>query len=209
MQNVPRLHGFYLWRGTERVNYRREIFFVVSEDIDDWDGETLPAEPDNEPLVRWVAQMLVRGTRPSDIRRKVNEASIEKALTPDEWISLMSDATDLAKGMKDMVIMKAELEDTDWLRLDSYSRRRRALERMERLIIKAEEQADTVSKLGQVSFMVGGMMKQQDQLDKMSGAQDAKPQVVVNIGYDPLEQMREVIGREIIDITPKDDEEEV
>tara|TARA_Y100000361_G_C10882218_1_gene199763 strand:- start:246 stop:488 length:243 start_codon:yes stop_codon:yes gene_type:complete len=80
---------------------------------------------------------------------------------------------------------------------------------MERLIIKAEEQADTVSKLGQVSFMVGGMMKQQDQLDKMSGAQDAKPQVVVNIGYDPLEQMREVIGKEIIDITPKDDEEKV
>ena len=80
---------------------------------------------------------------------------------------------------------------------------------MERLIIKAEEQADTVSKLGQVSFMVGGMMKQQDQLDKMSGAQDAKPQVVVNIGYDPLEQMREVIGKEIIDITPGKDDEEV
>ena len=74
------------------------------------------------------------------------------------------------------------------------------MERMERLIIKAEEQADTVSKLGQVSFMVGGLIKQQDGLDKMSGAQDAKPQVIVNIGYDPLEQMREVLQKEIIDI---------
>ena len=50
-------------------------------------------------------------------------------------------------------------------------------------------------------------MKQQDQLDKMSGAQDAKPQVVVNIGYDPLEQMREVIGKEIIDIEANDGDE--
>jgi hypothetical protein len=37
----------------------------------------------------------------------------------------------------------------------------------------------------------------------MSGAQDAKPQVIVNIGYDPLEQMREVLQKEIIDIENK------
>jgi hypothetical protein len=141
--------------------------------------------------------------KPSQIRRKVADASLERRLDPDEWNRLMSDAGKLAENMREMVVMKAELDDTDWLRLDSYARRRRSMERMERLIIKAEEQADTVSKLGQVSFMVGGLIKQQDGLDKMSGAQDAKPQVIVNIGYDPLEQMREVLQKEIIDIENK------
>jgi hypothetical protein len=45
--------------------------------------------------------------------------------------------------------------------------------------------------------MVGGLIKQQDQLDKMSGAQDAKPQVVVNIGYDPIDQFRQVVQEEL------------
>ena len=173
---------------------------MEEDNLDEWDGETLPAEREHDPLVRWTAQLLVRGLRPSEIRRKVSDASLERRLDPDEWASLMTDASALAENMREMVVMKAELDDTDWLRLDSYARRRRSLERMERLIIKAEEQADTVSKLGQVSFMVGGLIKQQDGLDKMSGAQDAKPQVVVNIGYDPLEQMREVLQKEIIEI---------
>lgn len=173
---------------------------MEEDNLDEWDGETLPAEREHDPLVRWTAQLLVRGLRPSEIRRKVSDASLERRLDPDEWASLMTDASTLAENMREMVVMKAELDDTDWLRLDSYARRRRSLERMERLIIKAEEQADTVSKLGQVSFMVGGLIKQQDGLDKMSGAQDAKPQVVVNIGYDPLEQMREVLQKEIIEI---------
>jgi hypothetical protein len=173
---------------------------------DEWDGETLPAdtrENEHDPLVRWTAQLLVRGMKPSQIRRKVADASLERRLAPDEWNALMSDAGKLAENMREMVVMKAELDDTDWLRLDSYARRRRSMERMERLIIRAEEQADTVSKLGQVSFMVGGLIKQQDGLDRMSGAQDAKPQVIVNIGYDPLEQMREVLQKEIIDIENK------
>ena len=45
--------------------------------------------------------------------------------------------------------------------------------------------------------MIGGLVKQQDQLDKMSGAQDAKPQVVVNIGYDPIDQFRQVVQEEL------------
>ena len=182
---------------------------MEEDNLDEWDGETLPAEREHDPLVRWTAQLLVRGLRPSEIRRKVSDASLERRLDPDEWASLMTDASTLAENMREMVVMKAELDDTDWLRLDSYARRRRSLERMERLIIKAEEQADTVSKLGQVSFMVGGLIKQQDGLDKMSGAQDAKPQVVVNIGYDPLEQMREVLQKEIIEIEAivEDDED--
>jgi len=54
-----------------------------------------------------------------------------------------------------------------------------------------------VSKLNNVSFMVNGLVKQQDAMDKMSGAQDAKPQVVVNIGYDPIEQFRAVVQEEL------------
>ncbi len=189
---------------------------MEDDNLDEWDGNTLPAEREHDPLVRWTAQLLIRGLRPSEIRRKVSDASLERRLDPDEWASLMTDASSLAENMREMVVMKAELDDTDWLRLDSYARRRRSLERMERLIIKAEEQADTVSKLGQVSFMVGGLVKQQDGMDRMSGAQDAKPQVVVNIGYDPLEQMREVLQKEIIDVdatvvnkvTVEDDEDE-
>ena len=57
--------------------------------------------------------------------------------------------------------------------------------------------ADNVSSLNNVSFMVAGLVKQQDAMDKMSGAQDAKPQVVVNIGYDPIEQFREVVQQEL------------
>jgi len=39
-------------------------------------------------------------------------------------------------------------------------------------------------------------------MDKLTGATDSKPQVVVNIGYDPLEQMRTVIQKEVVDIEP-------
>ena len=34
-------------------------------------------------------------------------------------------------------------------------------------------------------------------MDKFTGAQEAAPQVVVNVGYDPLQQFREVIQEEI------------
>jgi hypothetical protein len=57
--------------------------------------------------------------------------------------------------------------------------------------------ADNVSALNNVSFMVQGLVKQQDAMDKMSGAQDAKPQVVVNIGYDPIDQFRQVVQEEL------------
>ena len=87
--------------------------------------------------------------------------------------------------------------DTDWLRLDSYARRKRMLSLTEGIIHQAHAMADNVSALNNVSFMVGGLVKQQDAMDKMSGAQDAKPQVVVNIGYDPIEQFREVVQEEL------------
>ena len=62
--------------------------------------------------------------------------------------------------------------------------------------------ADNVSALNNVTFMVAGLVKQQDALDKMSGAQDAKPAITVNINYDPIEQFRQVVQEElrIIDV---------
>ena len=59
--------------------------------------------------------------------------------------------------------------------------------------------------------MVGGLMKAQESMDKFTGAQEAVPQVQVNIGYDPLDQFRNVIQveankpKQVIDIS---DEEE-
>tara|TARA_R110002050_G_C8708607_1_gene495401 strand:- start:266 stop:538 length:273 start_codon:yes stop_codon:yes gene_type:complete len=67
----------------------------------------------------------------------------------------------------------------------------------EGIVHQAHSLADNVSKLNNVSFMVQGLVKQQDAMDKMSGAQDAKPQVVVNIGYDPVEQFRQVVQEEL------------
>ena len=57
--------------------------------------------------------------------------------------------------------------------------------------------SDSVGKLNQVSFMVGGLIKAQESMDKFTGAQEATPQVVVNVGYDPLTQFREVIQDEL------------
>ena len=39
-------------------------------------------------------------------------------------------------------------------------------------------------------------MKAQESMDKFTGAQEAVPQVQVNIGYDPLDQFRNVIQKE-------------
>ena len=40
-------------------------------------------------------------------------------------------------------------------------------------------------------------MKAQESLDKFTGAQEAAPAVVVNLGYDPLEQFRTVVQSKI------------
>jgi len=68
---------------------------------------------------------------------------------------------------------------------------------LESIIDEAHDQADSVGKLNQVSFMVGGLLKAQESLDKFTGAQEAAPQVVVNLGYDPLEQFRSVVQAKI------------
>lgn len=102
-----------------------------------------------------------------------------------------------ANDLRHLTIAKAEMSDTDWLRLESYSRRKRMLNLTEGIVHQAHAMADNVSALNNVSFMVQGLVKQQDAMDKMSGAQDAKPQVVVNIGYDPIDQFRQVVQEEL------------
>ena len=59
--------------------------------------------------------------------------------------------------------------------------------------------------------MVAGLIKAQESMDSFTGAKEAAPQVVVNVGYDPLAQFREVIQKEIdiVDVEPIEDDEEV
>ena len=159
-----------------------------------------PADQDREDLVVWMAQQLVRGYTPPQIRRRLYEAQLDTLLPQGEFTALMREAQTSSNQFRHLAIAKAEMDDTDWNRLDSFARRKRALVRMEAIVESAHGQADTVSKLNQVSFMVGGLVKQQDSMDKLTGATDSKPQVVVNIGYDPLEQMRTVIQKEVVDI---------
>ena len=185
----------------------------MTEDVsDDFDLEKVDdgkTEGIEDGLIRWVAQLKVQGLKDSDVRRKLVEAGmIDASLPPGRWKRLMRLSKREAEEMRWLTVARAELDDTDWLRLDSYARRRRTLAKMEAVVHAAHGQADTVSKLNQVSFMLGGLTKMQDSMDAMTGAKDAKPAVVVNIGYDPLEQMRTVI-QEVVDVEVVDDEDGV
>lgn len=64
------------------------------------------------------------------------------------------------------------------------------------MIELSEDQADSISKMSSVAFMVNGLVKAQESMDKFTGAQEAVPQVQVNISYDPLDQFRGVIQAE-------------
>ena len=168
---------------------------------------------DDEALVRWCALLLIEGKKESDIRRElVNNSLIQSALAPSSWKALIQAANNEAQSMRSLVISRAELGNTDWLRLDSYSRRKRTLERIEDLVEYSMAQVDSVSKANSVSFMAAGLMKAQDSMDKFSGAAQAAPAVVVNVGYDPMDQFRNVIQAEatIIDVeeVPDSSEEE-
>lgn len=167
---------------------------------------------EDEELIRWVALMLIEGKSESEIRRSLSENMLsDSRLPPDAWKSLLFASIDHAKSMRSLVISKAELGNTDWLRLDSYARRKKNLNRLDRLVERAEAEADSISKMNTVSFMVGGLVKAQESMDKFTGAQEAAPQVQINIGYDPMDQFREVIQAEsrspVIDLKPNDEEE--
>ena len=186
----------------------------MTEDVsDDFDLEKVDdgkTEGIEDGMIRWVAQLKVQGLKDSDVRRKLVEAGmIDASLPPGRWKRLMRLSKREAEEMRWLTVARAELDDTDWLRLDSYARRRRTLAKMEAVVHAAHGQADTVSKLNQVSFMLGGLTKMQDSMDAMTGAKDAKPAVVVNIGYDPLEQMRTVIQDATFEVVEDEDDEGV
>ena len=186
---------------------------IMDEDIseDDDFAVTLSGKTDgiDDALITWCSQLMVQGLSVPEIRRRLAEAGLtDSSLSPGEWKRLMRLARTGSEELRWMVVCKAELDAPDWLRLDSYQRRRRTMAKMEAVIESAHSQADTVSKLNQVSFMLAGLNKAQDSMDSMTGAKDAKPAVVVNIGYDPLEQMRTVI-QEVVDVEVVDDEDGV
>jgi len=165
----------------------------------------------DEALVRYIATLLVKGKSESEIWKTLNENSlVSSRVAPQQKTSLMSQAEQVADEIRWMVVSKAEMEDVEQQRIDSYARRKRALSRLEAVIESAHGQADSVGKLNQVSFMVGGLIKAQESLDKFTGAQDAVPQVVVNVGYDPLQQFREVVQQELntVDIEPDTEDED-
>ena len=149
------------------------------------------------PVVRWCALALIDGRKESEIRREVTEMMLDDSwLTRDAWLSLMSSAREMAGELRSFVMSRAEMNSVDYLRLDSYTRRKRMMDNLESIIAEAMSQADSVSKLNSTSFMIGGLLKAQNDMDAFTGAKEAKPQVVVNIGYDPLDQFREVIQSE-------------
>lgn len=184
--------------------------FIMSEAIDEIEGiaeaiEKSIEKKHDEPLIRYVAVLMVRGQSESQIRRTLNDNSLVSSRSPtSEFRSLMRQAAILADDIRWMVVSKAEMEDIEQQRIDSYARRKRALSRLEAVIESAHGMSDSVGKLNQVSFMVGGLVKAQESMDKFTGAQEATPQVVVNVGYDPLTQFREVIQKEleVVDVIP-------
>ena len=166
------------------------------ESVDDAD-KLVPSKFD-EALVRFVAQQLIRGKSEKEVKRALVEHSLfDSRASPSKWRTLIRQAQLVADDIRYMVVAKAEMDDIEHQRIDSYARRRRAIARLEAVIVSAHDQADSVSKLNSVSFMLGGLIKAQESMDKFTGAQEAAPQVVVNVGYDPLQQFREVIQEEI------------
>ena len=171
-------------------------------DEDDWDidtlSERLPEEDTDEALVRFIALQLVNGKTEDEVFKELNaNRPFQSCIPLKERRTLMSKVEAVADDIRGLVIARAEMADVEHQRLDSYARRSRAIRRLESIIDEAHDQADSVGKLNQVSFMVGGLLKAQDGMDKFTGAQEAAPQVVVNLGYDPLEQFRSVVQRRL------------
>ena len=179
--------------------------------MDTDDVDIVPAvDPCDDPdLVKWVSQLLIQGLRGDEIRRRLTESSlIHSRFAPGQWKRLIRAAEIEAQHMRDFVMARAELEDVDWQRLDSYRVRKDAMSRLEDIVESAHSMSDSVSHLNQVSFMVAGLLKAQDGIDALTGAAKAQPLVQVNLNYDPLEQMRHAIQgaieeKAVIDIAPE------
>lgn len=175
----------------------------IMDEVDQAD-ELVPSKHD-EALVRFVARQIVNGKSEKEIRQSLDQNRLFSSRAPPaEWRTLIRQAQQTADEIKWMVVAKAEMEDVEHQRLDSFARRKRAMARLEAVIESAHEQSDSVSKLNQVSFMIAGLIKAQESMDSFTGAKEAAPQVQINIGYDPQEQFREVIQKEIeiVDVEP-------
>jgi hypothetical protein len=152
---------------------------------------------EDEAMIRWCALALIDGRKESDIRREVSDMMLNDShLSRQGWLDLMSSARLMAGELRSFIMSRAEMNSVDYLRLDSYTRRKRMMDKLEHIIADAMSQSDSVSKLNSTSFMIGGLLKAQNDMDAFTGAKEAKPAVVVNIGYDPLNQFREVIQSE-------------
>ena len=166
--------------------------------------DNLSIKADDESLQRWIAMLLIEGKSESEIRRMLSQNRLLESQAPtSEWTDLLSASVSQAEAMRGMVLAKAELGSSDWLRLASYPRRKRVFDSRETVVAMADEKADSISQLNTVSFMLTGLNKAQESMDKFSGAQEAVPQVQVNIGYDPLDQFRGVIqaeARSVVDV---------
>ena len=130
------------------------------ESVDDAD-KLVPSKFD-EALVRFVAQQLIRGKSEKEVKRALVEHSLfDSRASPSKWRTLIRQAQLVADDIRYMVVAKAEMDDIEHQRIDSYARRRRAIARLEAVIVSAHDQADSVSKLNSVSFMLGGLIKAQ------------------------------------------------
>jgi hypothetical protein len=173
---------------------------MTTDDSDDSDAPTAaPVKADSDhALVRWCAMLMLEGLTESEVKRRLIESSLMHSRpSPDRLRRLLRRATIELDSMTDVVLARAELHDTDWLRLDSYLRRRKVLDGLEAVFDAAVDGADTVSQMGQAAFIGQGVVKAQDSLDGFTGAKAAKPHVVVQVNYDPLEQMRAIIQSEV------------
>lgn len=176
---------------TENVNYRRSMREHSMSD----EFSIVPVHEDDQ-IVRWVALGLIDGRKETEIKSEVQNMRINSQLDRKEWNALIRRGREMAGEMTNFIMSKAELSSTDYLRLDSYQRRKRMMARLEGLINSAVEQSDSVSKMNSTSFMIGGLLKAQNDMDAFTGAKEAAPQVQINIGYDPMDQFREVIQSE-------------
>lgn len=183
------------------------------EDAENALAEKVEATMEDDAVVRWVALLSLEGMTVKEIREKLlQDRLVTKAMSEDRIRNICARALATRGDLKHIVQAKAELTDQSWLRLDSYLRRKRVIDMMEQVISTAMGEAQTVSQLNQVSFMLAGMAKVQDQMDAFTGSKAPPVSVVAHVSYDPLEQMRRVVAEEvkkgkIIDIEPEEDED--
>jgi hypothetical protein len=175
--------------------------------------EALTIELKDDPIVRWVALMSLEGYSVKEIRQRLlDERLITNQMSENQIIEICAKALTAKKDMKGLVHAKAELTDSTWLRLDSYMRRKRVIDMMEHICSKALGDAQSVSQLNQVNFMLAGLIKAQESMDTFSGAKAPPVSVVAHVQIDPLEQMRRVVqeevrkGRQIIDVEVVEDD---